>query len=58
MASLGSTCEAIAQGRFEDMEQLFGIVADETLPTDIRELAETLPAWSCRSRRGNSMPTN
>lgn len=41
MVSLGSTCEAIAQGRFEDMEQLFGIVADETLPVDIRDLAET-----------------
>lgn len=44
MASLGTTCEAIAQGRFEDMEQLFEIVADEALPTDIRALAETFAA--------------
>lgn len=41
MASLASTCEAIAQGQFEDMDLLFGIVADEKLPGDIRELAET-----------------
>lgn len=41
MGSLAATCEAISQGQFEDMDQLFGIVADETLPVDIRELAET-----------------
>lgn len=41
MQSLAATCEAIAQGRFEEVELLFGIVADETLPADIRSLAET-----------------
>ncbi|NKN36398.1 hypothetical protein HFC70_08505 [Agrobacterium sp. a22-2] len=38
---MAATCEAISQGQFEDMDQLFGIVADETLPVDIRDLAET-----------------
>ncbi|MCJ8518565.1 DNA-binding NtrC family response regulator [Pseudorhizobium tarimense] len=41
MGSLVSTCESIASGQFDDMEQLFAILANETLPTDIRELAET-----------------
>lgn len=41
MASLVLTCEAIAHGRFDDMDQLFSIISDEALPSDIRELAET-----------------
>ncbi|MBO3761691.1 hypothetical protein J5J10_22130 [Ciceribacter sp. L1K23] len=41
MGSLVLTCEAIAGGQFDDMEQLFAILADEMLPGDIRELAET-----------------
>lgn len=41
MGSLTATCEAISQGQFENMDLLFGIVADETLPVDIRDLAET-----------------
>jgi predicted RNase H-like nuclease (RuvC/YqgF family) len=41
MESLAATCEAIALGRFEEVELLFAIVADETLPDDIRGLAET-----------------
>jgi hypothetical protein len=44
MESLAATCEAIAQGRFEEVELLFGIVADETQPADIRGLAETFGA--------------
>ena len=38
--SLSSICEAIAKGQFDDVEKLFDIVADETLPSDIRHLAE------------------
>ena len=38
---LAATCEAIAGGRFEDVERLFGIVSDEAVPEDIRGLAET-----------------
>lgn len=41
MDSLAATCEAIAQGRFEEVDLLFEIVADEALPADIRGLAET-----------------
>lgn len=41
MGSLVSTCEAIARGQFDDMEQLFTILADEALPADLHELAET-----------------
>jgi hypothetical protein len=44
MESLAATCEAIAQGRFEEVDLLFEIVADESLPTDIRNLAETFGA--------------
>ena len=39
--SLASTCEAIASGRFEDVERLFDIVSDTAVPEDIRGLAET-----------------
>lgn len=39
--SLAATCEAIARGSFEDADLLFDIVADEAVPVDIRELAET-----------------
>lgn len=39
--SLASTCEAIAKGRFEDIDGLFDIVADTDQPDDIRGLAET-----------------
>jgi len=44
MQSLAATCEAIAQGRFEEVDLLFAIVADEALPADIRSLAETFGA--------------
>lgn len=39
--SLAMTCEAIAKGRFEDIEGLFDIVSDTALPEDVRALAET-----------------
>jgi predicted nuclease with TOPRIM domain len=39
--SLAVACEAIAHGNFDDAELLFNIVADETVPVDIRNLAET-----------------
>lgn len=39
--SLAATCEAIAKGRFEDIDGLFDIVADTALPEDVRALAET-----------------
>lgn len=38
---LSATCDAIANGRFEDIEALFDIVSDPALPEDIRALAET-----------------
>lgn len=41
IAGLAATCEAIANGRFEDMEQLFTILSDKAVPEDIRGLAET-----------------
>ena len=41
MNALASTCESIAQGRFEEIDMLYEIVANEGLPSDIRELAET-----------------
>lgn len=37
---LASTCEAIANGQFENMDILSAIVTDEHVPLDIRELAE------------------
>lgn len=39
--SLAATCEAIAKGRFEDIDGLFDIVSDTALPEDVRALAET-----------------
>ena len=39
--SLAATCEAIAKGRFEDIDGLFDIVSDMALPDDVRALAET-----------------
>lgn len=44
MEGLAATCEAIAQGRFEEVDLLFEIVADEGQPVDIRSLAETFGA--------------
>jgi len=41
MNALASTCESIAQGRFEEIDMLYEIVANDALPSDIRELAET-----------------
>jgi predicted RNase H-like nuclease (RuvC/YqgF family) len=41
MQALATTCEAIAQGRFEAVDFLFEIVGDETVPDDVRALAET-----------------
>lgn len=41
MQSLAAICEAIALGRFEEVDLLFDMVADESLPIDIRGLAET-----------------
>lgn len=41
IASLAATCEAIANGKFEEVEGLFDIVSDSALPEDIRALAET-----------------
>ena len=38
---LAATCEAIASGRFEDIERLFAIVSNVDVPADIRGLAET-----------------
>lgn len=38
--SLAATCEAIAKGRFEEVDDLFDIVSDETASQDIRGLAE------------------
>jgi hypothetical protein len=38
---LAATCEAIAGGRFEDIERLFAIVSNVEVPADIRGLAET-----------------
>ena len=38
---LAAICDAIAGGRFEDVERLFGIVSDAEIPEDIRALAET-----------------
>lgn len=38
--SLAATCEAIAKGRFEEVEDLFDIVSDEAVPEEIRGLAE------------------
>ena len=41
ISSLAATCEAIASGRFEDVDRLFEIVSDTDVSEDIRGLAET-----------------
>ena len=38
--SLAATCEAIAKGHFEEVEDLFDMVSDAAVPEDIRGLAE------------------
>ncbi len=40
IAGLAVTCEAIAGGRFENIDRLFEIVSDPDVPDDIRGLAE------------------
>lgn len=39
--SLATTCEAIAHGRFDDVDELYDVVTNEGVPEDIRALAET-----------------
>jgi len=41
LASLARTCEAIANGRFDDVDDLHQVLTDETVEPDIRALAET-----------------
>ncbi|MTI04411.1 hypothetical protein E1180_02630 [Roseibium denhamense] len=41
IASLAKTCEAIANGRYEDVEDLYNVITDESVPAAIRGLAET-----------------
>ncbi|MHA7776839.1 hypothetical protein [Roseibium sp. M-1] len=41
LASLARTCEAIANGRFDDVEELFEVITDMEVEEDIRALAET-----------------
>ncbi|MET1413036.1 hypothetical protein ABVF61_12245 [Roseibium sp. HPY-6] len=41
VASLARTCEAIANGRFDDVEELFDVITDDAVDRDIRALAET-----------------
>ena len=41
LASLAKTCEAIANGRFDDVEELYQVITDEVVDADIRALAET-----------------
>lgn len=41
LASLARTCEAIANGRFDDVDELFQVITDTTVEADIRALAET-----------------
>ena len=46
-------CDSMAKGQWEDMEDLFSLVADRSVPNDIRGLAEPLPTWLSRSKRAN-----
>ena len=39
--SLASTCEAIAKGQFDDIDDLFAVVSDMDVSEDIRGLAES-----------------
>ena len=41
IAGLASTCEAIAKGQFDTIDDLAAIVASDDLPNDIKDLAET-----------------
>lgn len=41
LASLARTCEAIALGRFDDVEDLYQVITDTSVEEDIRALAET-----------------
>lgn len=41
ITSLAKTCEAIANGRYEDVDGLFDVITNENVPEDIRALAET-----------------
>ncbi|WP_299483503.1 hypothetical protein [uncultured Roseibium sp.] len=41
VASLARTCEAIANGRFDDVEELYDVITDDAVDSDIRALAET-----------------
>ncbi|MFN3132145.1 MULTISPECIES: hypothetical protein [unclassified Roseibium] len=41
IASLAKTCEAIANGRYDDVDGLFDIITDKQVPESIRALAET-----------------
>lgn len=41
LASLARTCEAIANGRFDEVEELYQVITDEGVEHDIRALAET-----------------
>ncbi|UCI07160.1 hypothetical protein [Mesorhizobium sp. B1-1-8] len=39
--SLASTCEAIAKGQFDDIDDLFAVVSDMDVSEEIRALAES-----------------
>jgi len=41
IASLAKTCEAIANGRFDDVDDLYGVITNEEVPAEIRALAES-----------------
>ncbi|GAB2184746.1 hypothetical protein [Roseibium sp. LAB1] len=41
LASLARTCEAIANGRFDEVEELYQVITDNGVEADIRALAET-----------------
>ncbi|MCK7614006.1 hypothetical protein [Roseibium sediminicola] len=41
LASLARTCEAIANGRFDEVDDLFQVITDMSVEDDIRALAET-----------------
>jgi len=41
ISSLAKTCEAIANGRFDDIDDLYGVITNEDVPSEIRALAES-----------------
>ncbi|MTI42552.1 hypothetical protein JM93_04340 [Roseibium hamelinense] len=41
VTSLAKTCEAIANGRFDDVDDLYQVITDTESPEDIRALAES-----------------